>query len=168
MLAKPGVFLSSQGKKKGRKYYIQDQSLWLKGHIDDDTTLKRMPVKEDVLYGAHFKCVEQESWPNIYGCTWATAATGLCPVQVISEDMGDAYLRLKLKDQQNAIAMIESDPELKGLRRSTGPFLDLEVRGLPALRYFGDIVWRGPEGSGPLSEFSSGARPSGWLSDCVS
>lgn len=77
--------------------------------------------------------------------------------QVISEGMGEAYLRLKLKDQHNAIAMIEADPELKDLKRSVGPFLDLEVRGLPALRYFGDIVWRGPEGSGPLSDLSSGA-----------
>ena len=31
--------------------------------------------------------------------------------------MGDAYIRMKLKDQEASLAMIEADPQLKGLRK---------------------------------------------------
>lgn len=35
--------------------------------------------------------------------------------QVIGPGMGDAYLRMKLKDQEMAIHMITTDPALQGL-----------------------------------------------------
>ena len=43
--------------------------------------------------------------------------------------------------------MVENDPNLKGLGLIRGQLLDLEVRGLPALQYFGQLVWGAP-GSG--------------------
>ena len=37
--------------------------------------------------------------------------------------------------------MLASDPALSGLTRITAPLVDLEVRGVPALAYFGQTVW---------------------------
>ena len=61
--------------------------------------------------------------------------------QIVDSHMGARYLEMKLKDQDRTLAMVESDPELHGLQRLRGPYLDLEVRGVPALRYFGRVVW---------------------------
>lgn len=63
--------------------------------------------------------------------------------QVIGPETGDVYLKMKLKDQEHALALIYDDPELSHLRQLQGPYLDLEVRGVPALRYFGRQVWGG-------------------------
>lgn len=62
--------------------------------------------------------------------------------QVVTEGMGDAYLRLKLKDQARALDMISSDAQLADLRQLRAPLVDLEVRGMPALQYFGGLVWQ--------------------------
>ncbi|KAL6762077.1 anion-transporting ATPase-like domain-containing protein [Haematococcus lacustris] len=62
--------------------------------------------------------------------------------QVIGPGQGDAYLRMKLKDQSAAIKLIESDPALTDLRKVQAPLIDLEVRRVPALGYFGSVVWR--------------------------
>ena len=62
-------------------------------------------------------------------------------LQIIGEGMGDAYLKLKLGDQKRAFETIESSPSLKKLRVIKSPLVDLEVRGVPALQYFGGIVW---------------------------
>ncbi|KAK9851904.1 hypothetical protein WJX84_008222 [Apatococcus fuscideae] len=62
--------------------------------------------------------------------------------QVIGEGMGDAFLRLRLKDQQKAMDMITQDEQLKGLQLVRAPLVDLEVRGIPALDYFGGVVWQ--------------------------
>lgn len=40
------------------------------------------------------------------------------------------------------MAMIESDPALSALTRVTANLVDLEVRGVPALGYFGNVVWK--------------------------
>lgn len=37
--------------------------------------------------------------------------------------------------------LIEADAGLKGLRRIEAPLFDLEIRGVPALRFMGDQVW---------------------------
>ena len=70
--------------------------------------------------------------------------------QVVGPDAGERYLAMKLKDQERALELISGDPGLGGLRRLQAPYLDLEVRGVPALRYFGDVLWRDA-----LDEFSS-------------
>ena len=56
--------------------------------------------------------------------------------------MGCAYLRLKLKDQAKALDMLAGDSQLADLRQLRAPLVDLEVRGLPALQYFGGMVWQ--------------------------
>ncbi|KAK9820634.1 hypothetical protein WJX81_000579 [Elliptochloris bilobata] len=61
--------------------------------------------------------------------------------QVISEALGEAFLRLRLRDQAKALAMLGEAPELAGLEQLRAPLVDLEVRGLPALRYFGGLAW---------------------------
>ena len=65
-----------------------------------------------------------------------------CVSQMVTEGMGDAYLRLKLKDQARALDMITGDAQLAGLRQLRAPLVDLEVRGMPALQYFGTLVWQ--------------------------
>ena len=63
-------------------------------------------------------------------------------MQVITEGMGSAYLRLKLKDQAKALDILTEDVQLADLRQLRAPLVDLEVRGLPALQYFGGMVWQ--------------------------
>lgn len=61
--------------------------------------------------------------------------------QVIGPSMGGKYLDMKAKDQAAALQMIDGDPGLHDLRHLRGPYLDLEVRGVPALDYFGRTLW---------------------------
>ena len=77
---------------------------------------------------------------------WLCAGAERCGLsvtaaQVISEALGDAFLRLRLRDQAKALAMLAGAPELAGLQQLRAPLVDLEVRGLPALRYFGGLAW---------------------------
>ncbi|GIL66494.1 hypothetical protein Vafri_20017 [Volvox africanus] len=62
--------------------------------------------------------------------------------QLVGPTQGDAYLRLKMKDQIAALEMVASDPALRPLRKVIAPMVDLEVRGVPALSYFGNVVWK--------------------------
>ena len=39
------------------------------------------------------------------------------PTQVVGPNMGEAYLKMKHKDQEASLAMIEADPDLKGLQK---------------------------------------------------
>lgn len=80
-------------------------------------------------------------------------------MQVITEGMGATYLRLKLKDQAKALDMLSEDTALAGLRQLRAPMLDLEVRGLPALQYFGGMVWRHA-----IDDYSAGEEHDGMLS----
>ena len=61
--------------------------------------------------------------------------------QVIGEGDGDAFLAARLRDQAAALATMAADPVLAALPTATAPLLDLEVRGVPALRYFGGLAW---------------------------
>ena len=63
-------------------------------------------------------------------------------VQVVGERQGSTYLSMKLKDQAKAMHLLETDPVLSGLTRLEAPYLDLEVRGLPALSYFASTLWQ--------------------------
>lgn len=47
-----------------------------------------------------------------------------------------------LQDQARSISMIESDPELSSLTMIYAPLVDVEIRGVPALQFLGDIVWK--------------------------
>lgn len=55
--------------------------------------------------------------------------------------MGDKFLEMKLKDQAKSIELLTTEPQLKGLRKVFASLVDLEVRGVPALQYFGHMVW---------------------------
>lgn len=41
-----------------------------------------------------------------------------------------------------ALDMIQSDSELSSLTLIQAPLVDMEIRGVPALRFMGDIVWK--------------------------
>jgi len=75
--------------------------------------------------------------------------------QVLGDGSGEAFLRLKAKDQASALKGLQSDPALQGLEVVQAPLLDLEVRGLPALEYFGRVVWR-DEGDPPPAALADG------------
>ncbi|PNW83746.1 hypothetical protein CHLRE_05g245158v5, partial [Chlamydomonas reinhardtii] len=62
--------------------------------------------------------------------------------QIVGPQQGDAYLRMKMKDQIAALEMVANDPGLRPLRKVIAPMVDVEVRGVPALSYFGNVVWK--------------------------
>lgn len=41
-----------------------------------------------------------------------------------------------------ALDMIRNDPELAGLTLIQAPLVDVEIRGVPALKFMGDMIWR--------------------------
>lgn len=51
-------------------------------------------------------------------------------------------MKMKLKDQNKAMQILQESPSLQGLTQIQAPYVDLEVRGLPALQYFGNLVWQ--------------------------
>ncbi|KAH7547880.1 hypothetical protein JRO89_XS14G0031600 [Xanthoceras sorbifolium] len=51
------------------------------------------------------------------------------------------FCAVKRKDQMRALDIIQSDPELSSLIMIRAPLVDLEIRGVPALKFLGDIVW---------------------------
>ncbi|KAG5533183.1 hypothetical protein RHGRI_027411 [Rhododendron griersonianum] len=63
--------------------------------------------------------------------------------QVLPPSSSDCkFCAMKRKDQTRALDMIRSDPELSGLTMIQAPLVDVEIRGVPALQFLGDIVWR--------------------------
>lgn len=63
-------------------------------------------------------------------------------VQVVQESASQKFLQARRADQQRAMAMVQSDSGLSQLQLIEGPLFDLEVRGVPALQYFGNVVWK--------------------------
>jgi arsenite-transporting ATPase len=61
---------------------------------------------------------------------------------VVAEGATQQLLKMRRQDQQRAMQRLREDPGLSGLQLVEGPLLDLEVRGLPALQYFGGVVWK--------------------------
>lgn len=63
--------------------------------------------------------------------------------QVLPPSSSDCkFCAIKRKDQTRALDMIKSDPELMGLNIMQAPLVDMEIRGVPALKFLGDIVWK--------------------------
>ncbi|KAJ4725073.1 ATPase [Melia azedarach] len=52
------------------------------------------------------------------------------------------FCAMKRKDQMRALDVIRSNPELGSLRLIQAPLFDVEIRGVPALKFMGDLVWR--------------------------
>lgn len=62
--------------------------------------------------------------------------------QVLDPLATEKFLSNRRKDQERALTMLSTDPGLKTLELIKAPLVDLEVRGVPALQYFGAQVWK--------------------------
>ncbi|XAR52350.1 Arsenite-transporting ATPase [Bertholletia excelsa] len=63
--------------------------------------------------------------------------------QVLPPSASDCkFCAMKRKDQMRALDMIRGDPELSDLTLIQAPLVDMEIRGVPALQFLGDIVWK--------------------------
>ena len=76
----------------------------------------------------------------------------LGPARARGPGAPDAFLKARLKDQARALEVAARSAALAPLRAARAPFLDLEVRGLPALSYFGGRLWD----QGTLAALESG------------
>ncbi|XWS56423.1 hypothetical protein CRYUN_Cryun09bG0084100 [Craigia yunnanensis] len=63
--------------------------------------------------------------------------------QILPPSTSDCkFCAVKRKDQMRALDMISNDPELSSLKLIQSPLVDMEIRGVPALKFMGDIVWK--------------------------
>ncbi|XVE75381.1 hypothetical protein DITRI_Ditri12bG0089900 [Diplodiscus trichospermus] len=63
--------------------------------------------------------------------------------QILPPSASDCkFCAVKRKDQMRALDMISNDPELSSLKLIQSPLVDMEIRGVPALKFMGDIVWK--------------------------
>lgn len=62
--------------------------------------------------------------------------------QVLDPLATEKFLSNRRKDQERALGILKTDPGLKSLELIKAPLVDLEVRGVPALQYFGSQVWK--------------------------
>ncbi|XP_008784005.1 ATPase GET3B-like [Phoenix dactylifera] len=63
--------------------------------------------------------------------------------QILPPSASDCkFCAMKRKDQMRALEMIQNDPELMSLKQIQAPLVDVEIRGVPALRFMGEIVWK--------------------------
>ncbi|KAG8493292.1 hypothetical protein CXB51_010852 [Gossypium anomalum] len=63
--------------------------------------------------------------------------------QILPPSVSDCkFCAVKRKDQMRALDVIQSDPELSSLKLIQSPLVDMEIRGVPALKFMGDIVWK--------------------------
>ncbi|KAJ6317462.1 hypothetical protein OIU76_013075 [Salix suchowensis] len=63
--------------------------------------------------------------------------------QILPPSTSDCkFCAMKRKDQLRALDMIQNDPELSSLTLIQGPLVDVEIRGVPALKFLGDIIWK--------------------------
>ncbi|CAA3025179.1 ATPase ASNA1 homolog 2-like [Olea europaea subsp. europaea] len=63
--------------------------------------------------------------------------------QVLPESASNCkFCSMKRKDQMRALDMIKKDSELATLTEVQSPLFDIEIRGVPALKFMGDILWR--------------------------
>ncbi|KAE9620571.1 putative arsenite-transporting ATPase [Lupinus albus] len=62
--------------------------------------------------------------------------------QVLPPTSDCKFCSMKRKDQMRAIESIRDDSELGGLRLCQAPLVDMEIRGVPALTFMGNMLWR--------------------------
>lgn len=63
--------------------------------------------------------------------------------QILPPSASDCkFCAMKRKDQSRALSMVQDDPELANLTMVEAPLVDVEIRGVPALQFLGDIVWK--------------------------
>ncbi|XP_042375080.1 ATPase GET3B-like [Zingiber officinale] len=52
------------------------------------------------------------------------------------------FCAMKRKDQMRALEMIKDDPGLTVLKLIQAPLVDVEILGVPALKFMGDMIWK--------------------------
>ncbi|GAY59754.1 hypothetical protein CUMW_196920 [Citrus unshiu] len=63
--------------------------------------------------------------------------------QVLPPSASDCkFCAMKRKDQMRVLETIMSDPQLANLRLVQAPLVDVEIRGVPALKFMGDMIWK--------------------------
>ncbi|XP_075485335.1 ATPase GET3C-like [Primulina tabacum] len=63
--------------------------------------------------------------------------------QLLPQSASDCkFCAMKTKDQNPVLDMIPKDPELAKLALIRSHLMDLEIRGIPALKFMGDMVRR--------------------------
>ncbi|XAR59722.1 Arsenite-transporting ATPase [Bertholletia excelsa] len=63
--------------------------------------------------------------------------------QVLPPSASDCkFCAMKRKDQKRALDMIGDDPVLRNLTLIQSPLVDVEIRGVAALKFMGDMIWR--------------------------
>ncbi|XP_073125273.1 ATPase GET3B-like isoform X2 [Henckelia pumila] len=63
--------------------------------------------------------------------------------QILPPSASDCkFCAMKRKDQTRALGIIQNDPELSSLKLVQAPLVDVEIRGVPALQFLGEAVWK--------------------------
>ncbi|XP_075485698.1 ATPase GET3B-like [Primulina tabacum] len=63
--------------------------------------------------------------------------------QILPPSVSDCkFCAMKRKDQTRTLSMIQNDPELSSLTLIQAPLVDVEIRGVPALQFLGEAVWK--------------------------
>lgn len=63
--------------------------------------------------------------------------------QILPPSTSDCkFCAMKRKDQMRALDIVQNDPELSSLLMIQAPLVDVEIRGVPALKFLGDIIWK--------------------------
>uniref|UniRef100_A0A1J3GJS4 Putative arsenical pump-driving ATPase n=1 Tax=Noccaea caerulescens TaxID=107243 RepID=A0A1J3GJS4_NOCCA len=52
------------------------------------------------------------------------------------------FCSMRRKEQTRVLGLIQNDTELSGLKLIQSPLLDAEIRGVPALKFMGDLIWK--------------------------
>ncbi|CAH8362390.1 unnamed protein product [Eruca vesicaria subsp. sativa] len=52
------------------------------------------------------------------------------------------FCSVRRKEQTRVLGLIQKDTELSGLKLIQSPLLDAEIRGVPALKFMGDLIWK--------------------------
>ncbi|KAI6669403.1 hypothetical protein NL676_004288 [Syzygium grande] len=63
--------------------------------------------------------------------------------QVLPQSVSECrFCSVRRKDQLRAFDMIKTDPELARLSVVEAPLFDAEIRGVPALKFMGNMIWK--------------------------
>ncbi|KAF9674896.1 hypothetical protein SADUNF_Sadunf10G0174900 [Salix dunnii] len=129
---------------------------------DTDSTefvIVTIPANTDLLnsWGSMFNAQQTPEWPEYNSVMAINESSRLraslkkenVPVkrlvvnQILPPSATDCkFCAMKRKDQLRALDLIQSDPELSNLTLIQGPLVDVEIRGVPALKFLGDIIWK--------------------------
>ncbi|KAL0824039.1 PREDICTED: ATPase ASNA1 homolog 2 [Brassica oleracea var. oleracea] len=63
--------------------------------------------------------------------------------QLLPDSQSDCkFCSVRRKEQTRVLGLIQKDTELSGLKLIQSPLLDAEIRGVPALKFMGDLIWK--------------------------